>query len=412
MTGGWLWFLPFALQSLAMGVDELGFHHGRAVPRSEWLGHALDTSVFLVCLGCPLLLAPTAAHMQGYAVLAVLSCLLVTKDEVRPHLACKGGEHWVHALLFLLHPVVLASTACLWAAPRFVLPGFPLPAAPQAREMLCFQAGLVGVFLGFQLCFGAGRRAVAAAIDNTIYDQLGERWYTADDDPVALLRSESRLRNAWVLAELRAHFGQRPLAVLDVACGAGFLANPMAQAGHAVTGIDLSRDSLAVARRHDPTGSVAYLNMDARALAFADGHFDVVCMMDFLEHLEDRDAVLREAARVLKPGGWFFFHTFNRTPLSWLIAIKGVRWAVRNVPANLHVHHLFLKPAELRLLCDRQQLAIEVIRGLRPRVLTWAFLKMLVTGRVGAQFQFEYTRSQRIGYCGRARRLAGVNTGK
>jgi 2-polyprenyl-6-hydroxyphenyl methylase/3-demethylubiquinone-9 3-methyltransferase len=310
----------------------------------------------------------------------------------------------VHAVLFLLHPVVLAATACLWAATGSVLPGLPLPTALLARDLVWLQAVLVGAFLLVQVRFGAGRRP-AGVIDNTIYDQLGERWYTADDDPVALLRAESRLRSAWVLEELRTQFGQRPLAVLDVACGGGFLANAMAQAGHAVTGIDVSQESLAVARRHDPTGAVAYLHMDARALAFPDGHFEVVCMMDFLEHLEDRDAVLREASRVLKPGGWFFFHTFNRTPLSWLIAIKGVSWAVRNVPSNLHVYHLFLKPAELRSLCDRHHLTVEVIRGVRPRVFTWAFLKLLFTGRVSDQFQFAFTGSQRIGYCGRARKL-------
>ena len=396
MTGTWLWLLPLALQSVAMGVDELGCHRHRAVPRLEWQGHVLDTSAFLLCLVWPLLFAPTAPHLVAYAGLGGFSCLLVTKDEWTHHVGCAGSEHWVHALLFLLHPVVLIATACLWAGS-----GAPLPPPELARRMLWLQAGLVGAFLVLQCLFGAGRRA-AAAVDNSLYDQLGERWYTASDDPVALLRAESRLRNGWVLAELSAHFGPRPLAILDVACGAGFLANPLAQAGHAVTGIDLSGDSLAVAQRHDPTGSVAYRAMDARALAFPEGHFDVVCMMDFLEHVEERDEVLREAARVLKPGGWLFFHTFNRTPLSWLIALKGVAWAVRNVPRNMHVYRLFLKPAELRRLCAEQGLEIEVIRGVRPRMFTRAFLRLLATGRVSAQFQFEFTGSQQIGYCGRA----------
>lgn len=408
MTQAWLWLLPFSLQSLAMGLDEGWFHPRRTVPRQEWLGHALDTAVFLLCLDCPLLLAPTAPHLGQYAVVAVLSSLLVTKDELGPHLACTGGEHWVHAVLFLLHPLVLLATACLWFAPRLLQAGFPMPSATAARDLLGAQALLVGAFLLFQLLFGAGRRETpvsAGTIDNTVYDQLGERWYTATDDPVALLRAEARLRNEWILAELKAHFGSRPLAILDVACGGGLLANPLAQAGHAVTGIDLSQDSLAVARRHDATGTVAYVPMDARALAFPDGHFDGVCIMDFLEHLEERDEVLREAARVLKPGGWLFFHTFNRTPLSWLIAIQGVRWVVRNVPRDLHVFHLFLKPAELRRMCDRHHLTLEVTRGLRPRVCTWAFLRLLSTGRVSEGFRFVFTNSLQLGYCGRARRI-------
>ncbi len=392
-----------------MGVDEFGFHHQRAVPRWEWMGHALDTSVFLACLVCPLVLAPEPANLRLYGVLAVISCILITKDEFIHQRLCSGGEHWLHAVLFILHPIVLMATAYLWISTgTAALKGLPVPAPALARGMLLLQILVVSGFLAFQIAYWSSRQQKeedGPGINNTIYDALGDRWYTATDDPVALLRAESRLRNAWVLSELKTQFGQRSLAILDVACGGGFLANPLAEAGHDVTGIDLSQDSLEVAKRHDPTRSVSYLSMDARALSFPDGRFDVVCMMDFLEHLPERDAVIREASRVLRPEGWFFFHTFNRTPLGGLIAIKGVEWFVKNTPRHMHVYSLFLKPSELRDLCARHHLAIEVVRGVRPRIFTWAFLKLLFTGRVSDQFQFTFTRSQSIGYCGRARKF-------
>lgn len=401
MNGPALWFLPFALQGLAMAVDEFACHRRREVPRWEWLGHALDTLVFLVCLGVPLALAPTPSHVLLYAALAAGSCLLITKDEWIHQRLCSGGEQWLHALLFILHPVVLIATAMLWLGRA--APGLP------ARSMLLSQCLLVAAFLALQLGFGAGsgKARAGAGINNAIYDELGEAWYTARDNPVGLLRAETRLRVGWVLEGLRAEFGARPLAILDVACGGGLMANPLAQAGHEVTGIDLSEASLEVARRHDGTGRIRYLVQDARALDFPDGRFDVVCMMDFLEHIEDRDAVIREAARVLRPGGWLLFHTFNRTPLSWLIAIKGVEWAVRNTPPRMHVYGLFLKPEELAELCVRHRLAVEEFRGVRPRVFTWAFLQLLVTARVSDRFQFEFTRSRRVGYCGRAVKLGG-----
>ena len=204
-----------------------------------------------------------------------------------------------------------------------------------------------------------------------------------------------------MLGELKAAFGERPLAILDVACGAGLMANPMARAGHAVTGVDLSRDSLEVARRHDDTGAVRLPGPGRpRPWPCPTAQFDVVAMMDFLEHVDDRDAVIGEAARVLKPGGRLFFHTFNRTPAAWLIAIKGVEWAVKNAPRHMHVYHLFLKPAELAEICARHGLDVGEVRGVRPRVFTWAFLQLLVTARVSDRFQFEFTSSQRVGYCG------------
>ncbi|MCM2324520.1 MAG: 3-demethylubiquinone-9 3-O-methyltransferase, partial [Oligoflexia bacterium] len=60
-----------------------------------------------------------------------------------------------------------------------------------------------------------------ARINNRIYEELGERWYGAQDDPVALLRAEARVRDAWAAGVLRAR-GARE--VIDIGCGAGFLA--------------------------------------------------------------------------------------------------------------------------------------------------------------------------------------------
>lgn len=412
MSGTVLWSLPFALQGLAMGVDEFRFHRKRTVTHWEWTGHVLDTLVFLACLACPFFLLPLPSNLRFYGVLAVISCLLITKDEFIHQRLCSGGEHWLHAVLFILHPLVLIATGFLWISlGTDALKGIPTAPPALARGMLLAQVLLVAGFLALQVASGFSRKRVEAdgtGINNALYDDLGERWYSATDDPVALLRAESRLRTSWVLSELRSRYGARSVAILDVACGGGFLSNALAKAGQEVTGIDLSTDSLNVARRHDPTGSVTYLAMDARALSFPDGRFDVVCMMDFLEHLPERDAVIREASRVLKPGGWFFFHTFNRTPLSRLIAIKGVEWFVKNTPKNMHVYNLFLKPSELQDLCVHHHLVREVLRGVRPKVFSRAFLKLLLTGRVSDQFEFLFTRSLNLGYCGRAEKVAGV----
>ena len=240
-------------------------------------------------------------------------------------------------------------------------------------------------------------------VNNEIYATLGERWYAAQDDPVALLRAESRLRNPWLLDEIGSAFGQRPCQVLDVGCGAGFLSNELGAAGHEVTGIDTSADALSVAALHDPGGTVVYQQGSALELPFADASFDAVCAMDLLEHVEDPERVIAEAARVLKPSGLFFFHTFNRNFLSWLVIIKGVEWFVRNTPRDLHVLRLFVKPEEVRAACVRHGLAAVELRGVRPR-LNWPFWRMLLTRRVPADFAFVFTNSTRLGFSGLARK--------
>lgn len=240
-------------------------------------------------------------------------------------------------------------------------------------------------------------------MNNDVYERLGDRWYDADDDPVALLRAESAHRNPWVANALCDAFGGRPCDVLDVGCGAGFLSNYLGARGHRVVGVDASPASLAVAGAHAPAGSVRYEKGDALALQHPDASFDAVCAMDFLEHVEDPRGVVGEAARVLRPGGLFFFHTFNRNWLAWLVVIKGVEWFVKNTPQDLHVLRLFLKPEETVAMCRAHRLELRELHGSRPE-LGAPFFRMLATGVVGRDFRFVFTPSTRVAYTGIARK--------
>jgi 2-polyprenyl-6-hydroxyphenyl methylase/3-demethylubiquinone-9 3-methyltransferase len=239
-------------------------------------------------------------------------------------------------------------------------------------------------------------------VNNDVYDGLDERWYDAHDDPVALLRAESAFRTPWVCDAIGARFGDRPVRVVDIGCGAGFLANDLARRGHAVTGIDASERSLAVATRHDATRTVTYRTGDALALPLGDATFDVACAMDFLEHVEEPGQVIAEAARVLAPGGLFFFHTFNRNFWAWLVVVKGVEWFVKNTPRDLHLLRLFLKPDEVRAMCAANALRVREIRGVQPRVSSGPFFRLLATGTVPADFAFRFTRSTVVSFAGMA----------
>ena len=209
-------------------------------------------------------------------------------------------------------------------------------------------------------------RSRAVAVNNDIYFALGEHWYADEDSPVALLRAESKLRNPWIASRLDEASGDRRCRVLDVGCGPGFLSNDIALRGREVTGIDVAADALAVAHAHDASGRARYVEGDALALPFEDRSFDAVCAMDLLEHLETPERAIAEASRVLAPGGLFFFHTFNRNLLSWLVIIAGVKWFVRNAPEHMHVLRLFLKPRQMRAACLAHGLERPDLMGVRP----------------------------------------------
>jgi len=233
-------------------------------------------------------------------------------------------------------------------------------------------------------------------IDNSIYDKYGDKWYTVTDDPVALLRAENRVKAPWIIERIK-----KSSTILDVGCGAGFLSNELALAGHKVTGIDLSPTSLEVAGRYDKTQTVTYIVADAFKLPFPDESFDVICAMDFLEHIDDPSKVIKEFSRVLKPGGDFFYHTFNRNFLSWLIIIKFVEWLIPNTPKNMHVLKLFIKPSELRSFCQLAQMEIKEMTGIKP-VLSSIPLTKIFSGNVPPQMRFELTFTLLTSYMGHA----------
>ncbi len=110
----WIILLPFLCQAITILLDEFYFHHRRGLPLWERIGHPLDTLSLLVCMGFILLVPFSMTALKVYAALAVFSCLMVTKDEFVHKHHCPWKENWLHALLFILHPMTLACAAFIW----------------------------------------------------------------------------------------------------------------------------------------------------------------------------------------------------------------------------------------------------------------------------------------------------------
>ncbi len=236
-------------------------------------------------------------------------------------------------------------------------------------------------------------------INNGFYDELKDDWYSREDHPIALLRQENQTRNPWISKVLEKKFPGKRLQILDVGCGGGLLANHLAL-HHEVIGIDLSEKSLEIARHFDTTKSVKYIQASAMALPFPEESFDVVIAMDLLEHVENPQHVVEEASRVLKKGGLFFFHTFNRNFLSYALIIKGVDWFVPNAPKNMHIYDMFIKPHELENYMKDSSLIVQEIKGLVPKIFSKGLVKLLFKRKIDHSFQFNFSHSLLTGYVG------------
>ena len=143
------------------------------------------------------------------------------------------------------------------------------------------------------------------------------------------------------------------LRVLDVGCGGGILSEALAERGASVLGIDLAESALQAAEAHRAGQAVEYRLESSRETAARGEVFDVVTCMEMLEHVADPAAVLRDIHALLKPGGWAFFSTINRTLKARLGAVYAAEYLLHLVPQGTHQYDWFIKPAELSRMAER-----------------------------------------------------------
>jgi len=108
-------FAVFVAQSSIIAVDEFVCHRTRALPEWELIGHPLDT----FCLWLYLMVlwfsdSNYESSMVVAAILGLVSCLIITKDEWVHKEHATGFECWLHAILFILHPAVVLLYYYLW----------------------------------------------------------------------------------------------------------------------------------------------------------------------------------------------------------------------------------------------------------------------------------------------------------
>ncbi|WP_088348454.1 MULTISPECIES: bifunctional 2-polyprenyl-6-hydroxyphenol methylase/3-demethylubiquinol 3-O-methyltransferase UbiG [Rhodomicrobium] len=159
------------------------------------------------------------------------------------------------------------------------------------------------------------------------------------DEVVAHLRREPR--PAKILADLR---------VLDVGCGGGLVAEPLARLGAAVTGIDPAAENIAVARAHAEAQGLAidYRAATTQDLAAGGERFDCVVAMEVVEHVPDVPEFLRSCAALMRPGGLLLVSTLNRTAKSYALGIVAAEYLLGWLPRGTHQWQRFVTPEELR----------------------------------------------------------------
>jgi 2-polyprenyl-6-hydroxyphenyl methylase/3-demethylubiquinone-9 3-methyltransferase len=214
------------------------------------------------------------------------------------------------------------------------------------------------------------------------FSQQAEDWW----NPEGAFRPLHRLnplRVEYVRDRACTHFGRsvgtrqslKGLKILDVGCGGGLLAEPLARLGGEVTGIDASKETIAVARDH---AKAMRLDIDYRVssveeLAKKKIRYDLITALEVIEHVADVDSFLAALSRLLKPDGLLVMSTLNRTPKSFLLGIVAAEYVLGWIPRGTHEWKKFVRPSGLVKWLEENGLQAEDLTGLIFNPLRGAF---------------------------------------
>ncbi len=186
----------------------------------------------------------------------------------------------------------------------------------------------------------------------------------------AMLHKLNPVRLGYIRARIDDHFGVdrrdvRPLAgrrALDVGCGAGLLAEPLARMGADVTAVDAAPENIAAAKNHAAGQGLAIDYRAGELGSMGLTGFDLVTAMEVVEHTADPALFVRQLAACLKPDGLLLMSTPNRTAASRLLLVEAAERLGR-IPRGTHDWASFLTPDELTALLADAGLEVTDVTG-------------------------------------------------
>lgn len=201
------------------------------------------------------------------------------------------------------------------------------------------------------------------------FGKLAADWWDPKGSS-AMLHRLNPVRMSYIRAQVDAHFGtddrdRRPLAgkrALDMGCGAGLLAEPLARLGASVTAVDAAPENIEAARHH---AAGVGLSIDYRCgdpSTVAGEKFDLVTSLEVIEHVADPRAFIAGLCGTLAEGGLLILSTPNRTQFSRLAMIE-IGEGLGSIPRGTHDWDKFITPDELTAMLAEAGMRVTDVQG-------------------------------------------------
>jgi 2-polyprenyl-6-hydroxyphenyl methylase/3-demethylubiquinone-9 3-methyltransferase len=205
------------------------------------------------------------------------------------------------------------------------------------------------------------------------FNSQAEYWWDLDHGAFRSLHQINPIRMSFILDNVSLLLGK---TILDVGCGGGILTESLYVEGAEVTGIDLAKNSIEIAKEHAlmQNYNINYECIEiSQKVAAYNSKFDVITCMEMLEHVPDPQYIINNISKMLDKDGVAFFSTFNRTALSYLFGIIAAEYILKMLPKGTHNYNNFIKPSELSAMLRIANLQIVNIAGLKYNVISKTF---------------------------------------
>jgi 2-polyprenyl-6-hydroxyphenyl methylase/3-demethylubiquinone-9 3-methyltransferase len=191
------------------------------------------------------------------------------------------------------------------------------------------------------------------------FHDLATTWWDSEG-PFRTLHDINPIR----LSYIQQYINLSGLNVLDLGCGGGLLAESLAKQGAHVSGVDIEPSLIEVAKLHAKQEN---LNIDYQVsdiTNFKHKKFDAIVCMEMLEHVQEPEQIIKACHRLLKPKGYLFLSTINRSLKAYVELILLGEYVLKLLPRQTHDYQYFIKPAEMLNYLTHHHFKLKNIAGM------------------------------------------------
>ena len=193
-----------------------------------------------------------------------------------------------------------------------------------------------------------------------LFDEYAYDWWNKTGN-YKLLHNLNPLRLEYISSRLEI----KNKKILDIGCGGGILSEELSKMGAKVTGIDSSKKSINIAKKHakEQGLEIEYINgsiLDASSL----GNYNCVVCFEMIEHIHEPKKLIEKIGTITQKKSQLFMSTINRNLKSFIFAKIFAEYILNVVPRGTHQYAKFITPYELNNMLEQHNFKTSSIDGI------------------------------------------------